>query len=56
MIYIIVNGCDLFIEKKKKEKCRNITATFFRCKTIVASFLHLTVLFYKVSINHTSKR
>ena len=30
-------------------------ATFFRPETIVVSFLHLMVLFYKVIFNHTSK-
>ena len=30
-------------------------ATFFRPETIVASFLHLMVLFYKEIFNHTSK-
>ena len=28
-------------------------ATFFRSETIVASFLHLMVLFFKVLLNHT---
>ena len=31
-------------------------ATFFRPETIVASFLHLMVLFFKVIFNYTSKR
>ena len=30
-------------------------ATFFRHETIVASFLYLMVLFFKVIVNHTSK-
>ena len=51
----VIYCCDLFNKgKKKKEKhmCRNITATFFRPKTIVTSFLHLIVLIFKVFINH----
>ena len=31
-------------------------AAFFRPETIVASFLHLMVLFFKVLLNHSSKR
>ena len=31
-------------------------ATFFRPETIVASFLHLMVLSFKVLLNHSSKR
>ena len=30
--------------------------TFFRPETIVASFLHLMVLFFKLLLNHSSKR
>ena len=31
-------------------------AIFFQPETIVVSFLHLMVLFFKVIFNHTSKR
>ena len=36
--------------KTGKHECRNITEM---SKTIVASFMHLMMLFYKVIINHT---
>ena len=58
--------------KTSKNECRNITATHFGTRaylfslegrvtvfwpeTIVVNFLHLMMLFYKVIINHVSKR
>ena len=41
--------------KKDKHEFRNKAVTVFWHENIVASFLHLIVLFYKVIINHTSK-
>ena len=33
-----------------------VRATFFQHETVVASFLHLVALYFKVIFNHTSKR
>ena len=54
--------------KTSKQECQNVTAvtfrtlllhfgsTFFQTETIVASFWHRVVLFFKVLSNHSSKR
>ena len=39
--------------KTSKHECRNVIATY---ETIVASFLHLMVIVFKVLLNHISKR
>ena len=60
-------GTTLIQAKTGKQECRNVTAIpvltcfrlkkgrvpFFRPETIVASFLHLMVLFFKALLNHS---